>query len=347
VLKQCLQVQSSKRPNCDQILKLPCIVKHITETLNNIEARKDMPEKLLNTIRCPLNLGQITNCMPASQYNSVSKSKIVDEQPSETKTSAMHKIKPLRDVSVRDNESVRLSSAGSNSNLSTPQSIKEQVSKKRYLSSNESKPSQVSVSTPDLSKVKRQLEEVVEECSKPEAAKFVSQNLGVIEEKADDGTGMDQIKVLLKAPQRKQMADPNLGEKPDLQKPEVPPRSEDILLRKRNILTDEQHKRQHKIMHREEALSKQVARLASMQQRVADLREQKSEKVINLPMIKPRHLVHQSVDNIKLSQPLLGRLVNKDDSSERSCPPEKVQINNLVNLRYKNRGAAREDDSTS
>ena len=103
-------------------------------------------------------------------------------------------------------------------------------------------------------------------------------------------------------------------------------------------------------MHREEVLSKQVARLASMQQRVADLREQKSEKVINLPMIKPRHLVHQSVDNIKISQPLLGRLINKDDnnSCERSdCGPDKVQINNLVNLRYRHRGAVHDDDSNS
>lgn len=70
VLKQCLQVQSSKRPSCEQILAMPGVQKHFTDSLDNIEARKDGKEKLLNTIRCPLNLGAVTNLMPASNYHS-------------------------------------------------------------------------------------------------------------------------------------------------------------------------------------------------------------------------------------------------------------------------------------
>lgn len=102
VLKQCLQVQSSKRLSADQILKLPGVVKHITESLDDIEARKVMPEKLLNTIRCPLNLGQITDRMPASNYQ---KSERKSESLSpDSKLSAMHKLKPLRDVEVRDSK---------------------------------------------------------------------------------------------------------------------------------------------------------------------------------------------------------------------------------------------------
>ena len=42
VLKMCLQVRSSNRPSCAEILKLPQVAKHITETLDGIEARKDL-----------------------------------------------------------------------------------------------------------------------------------------------------------------------------------------------------------------------------------------------------------------------------------------------------------------
>lgn len=63
------------------------MVERITESLNDIESRKEMPEKLLNTIRCPLNLGQVTNLMPASNYQSAKK--IMEIKPDETKLSAM------------------------------------------------------------------------------------------------------------------------------------------------------------------------------------------------------------------------------------------------------------------
>lgn len=224
VLKQCLQVQSSKRLTCDQILKLPCIVRHITETLDNIEARKDMPEKLLNTIRCPLNLNQITGSMPASNYSSVTKQHKSDqEQPESTKLSAMHAMKPMRDVTVSEagKESSRVSSADSNSRLSTPATIKDKISKRRYLAANNDK-AQVSQSTPDLANVNSKLDKVVKQTNdsvssqllQKDPVQFVNPNLGVIEEKEADeaGTGMDNIKVLLKAPQRKQMADPNLAQ---------------------------------------------------------------------------------------------------------------------------------------
>lgn len=76
----------------------------------------------------------------------------------------------------------------------------------------------------------------------------------------------------------------------EMEKPKLPPMSEDIEKRKKNILL------------REEKIIKQVERLASLQQRYSDQHEQqRSEKVISLPMIKPRHVVHQSVDNIKVS----------------------------------------------
>lgn len=122
-----------------------------------------------------------------------------------------------------------------------------------------------------------------------------------------------------------------------MEKPKaLPPQSEDIEKRKRNILM------------REEKIIKQVERLASLQQRYSDQHEkQRSEKIISLPVIKPRHVVHQSVDNInvKVSAPLLGRLQNQIVHMSNDKANEKVQINNLVNLRYRNR--ATDDDVQS
>ena len=135
-------------------------------------------------------------------------------------------MKPMRDVTVKEEgkNSSRVSSAESISRLSTPTSIKEKVYKKRYLASNDK--AQVSQSTPDLANVNSKLEKVIKQTNdsassqilQKDPVQFVNPNLGVIEEKeADEAcTGMDNIKVLLKAPQRKQMADPNLvqAEKP-------------------------------------------------------------------------------------------------------------------------------------
>lgn len=41
---------------------------HITAKLDEIDVLKEDTESLLNTIKLPRQLGQITNVMPASQY---------------------------------------------------------------------------------------------------------------------------------------------------------------------------------------------------------------------------------------------------------------------------------------
>ena len=80
-------------------------------------------------------------------------------------------------------------------------------------------------------------------------------DLAVIEEKGDECTGMEQVKALLKNG-RKNVENSNVDVKKALPK-EVYPMSEDIMARKKNILL------------REEIISKQVERLASLQQRYA------------------------------------------------------------------------------
>lgn len=110
MLKMCLQVRSSNRPSCAEILKLPQVAKHITETLDGIEARKDLQQNLIGTIRCPLNLGKVTDLMPASNYQTKQSSKgLVSDTASST---ALSQIKPMRDVNVRDSRDfVRMASA--------------------------------------------------------------------------------------------------------------------------------------------------------------------------------------------------------------------------------------------
>jgi len=44
------------------------LLNHLTGTLDDIEALKEDTESLLNTIKLPRRLGQITEVMPASQY---------------------------------------------------------------------------------------------------------------------------------------------------------------------------------------------------------------------------------------------------------------------------------------
>lgn len=41
---------------------------HITGTLNEIDQTKDLNESLLQTIKMPRNLVQISNIMPAARY---------------------------------------------------------------------------------------------------------------------------------------------------------------------------------------------------------------------------------------------------------------------------------------
>jgi len=68
MVKSCLQVNCEKRPSCDQILATPGLLNHFTGTLEEKIAFEDECElqgdNLLQTIRCPRNLGQITERLP-------------------------------------------------------------------------------------------------------------------------------------------------------------------------------------------------------------------------------------------------------------------------------------------
>jgi NIMA (never in mitosis gene a)-related kinase len=72
MVKSCLQVNCEKRPSCDQILATPGLLNHLTGTLEELafEEESDCSEvdSLLQTIRCPRNLGQITERLPKAQY---------------------------------------------------------------------------------------------------------------------------------------------------------------------------------------------------------------------------------------------------------------------------------------
>jgi hypothetical protein len=66
-----LQVNPSSRPSCEKILGTHGLLNHITGTLENIDVAQDsvpVLQDLLSTIRCPRNLGQITDRLPKSQY---------------------------------------------------------------------------------------------------------------------------------------------------------------------------------------------------------------------------------------------------------------------------------------
>lgn len=72
MVKKLLQVNPKSRPSCDEILSTHGLLNHITGTLENIDvAPESVPvvQDLLSTIRCPRNLGQITDRLPKSQYS--------------------------------------------------------------------------------------------------------------------------------------------------------------------------------------------------------------------------------------------------------------------------------------
>ena len=78
VLKSMLQVRPTDRADCNKILNMHGFLNHITGTLDEIDAQKSTDtEKLLNTIRCPRNLGLINSSMPASKYPSIDSSNIL------------------------------------------------------------------------------------------------------------------------------------------------------------------------------------------------------------------------------------------------------------------------------
>lgn len=66
MVRACLQVAPLARPNCSKILSIPYCIKNMPEDLKiDIELQKD---NLLNTIKVPRNLGQITERLPKPQY---------------------------------------------------------------------------------------------------------------------------------------------------------------------------------------------------------------------------------------------------------------------------------------
>jgi len=71
MIKSCLQVSHQNRPSCEQILATPGLLNHLTGTLEEItyeEEREPQNVNLLSTIRCPRDLGQITERLPKAQY---------------------------------------------------------------------------------------------------------------------------------------------------------------------------------------------------------------------------------------------------------------------------------------
>ena len=58
MIRSCLQVTPSKRPTADKILVTPGLMKRMTDTLKeDTFEESDDKDKLLKTIRCPMNLG--------------------------------------------------------------------------------------------------------------------------------------------------------------------------------------------------------------------------------------------------------------------------------------------------
>lgn len=93
MIKSCLQVRSSERADCDQILRMPGLLNHVTGTLDNIQARKEDTESLLNTIRLPRKLGMITERMPASNYEVTQQKKVTTPTIIEKKLKATDSLK--------------------------------------------------------------------------------------------------------------------------------------------------------------------------------------------------------------------------------------------------------------
>lgn len=66
-------MRATDRPTCDKILSMPGLLNHLTGTLEEIDqsaVHYDESESLLKTIKMPRKMGQITERLPAPQYNS-------------------------------------------------------------------------------------------------------------------------------------------------------------------------------------------------------------------------------------------------------------------------------------
>ena len=70
MLRSCLQVRASERATTNKILKMPGLLNHITGTLDDIQALIPDQESLMKTIRMPRRMGEITDRLPAPQYDS-------------------------------------------------------------------------------------------------------------------------------------------------------------------------------------------------------------------------------------------------------------------------------------
>lgn len=65
MVRNCLQVSPVARPTCDKILAMPGLLNNLTGTLQRIDVDIDLEkEGLLNTIKVPKDLGQITERLP-------------------------------------------------------------------------------------------------------------------------------------------------------------------------------------------------------------------------------------------------------------------------------------------
>ena len=67
MIKLCLQLDPKLRPNCSEMLTRQQLLRNTPSQLSlQLDASEDL--KLIGTIRVPRNLGQITERLPAANY---------------------------------------------------------------------------------------------------------------------------------------------------------------------------------------------------------------------------------------------------------------------------------------
>lgn len=106
MIKSCLQVNPLNRPSCEKILATPGLLNHLTGTLEELDFHEETESKadnLLSTIRCPRNLGQITERLPKAQYKQLKRSASMEiGAPSDLKSKLELKdLKMISQVSVK------------------------------------------------------------------------------------------------------------------------------------------------------------------------------------------------------------------------------------------------------
>lgn len=106
MIKSCLQVNPLNRPSCEKILATPGLLNHLTGTLEELNFHEEAESKadnLLSTIRCPRNLGQITERLPKAQYKQLKRSASMEiNAPSDLKSKLDSKdLRMLSQVSVK------------------------------------------------------------------------------------------------------------------------------------------------------------------------------------------------------------------------------------------------------